>query len=84
MPLLKSGGHYEQRAVGESLFENDLAVVRLAGAFEQVRALPHLKDALRPEAAGKRGERYMNMGNGKRYLRSRNAGLATWLSNSRK
>ena len=36
------------------------------------------------EAEAQRGERYWKTGKGKRYLRSRNAGLAPWLGNSRK
>ena len=41
-------------------------------------------EACRTEADAQRGERYWNTGKGKQYLRSRNAGLATWLGNSRK
>ena len=36
------------------------------------------------EAEAQRRERYWNTGKGKRYLRSRNAGLAPWPGNSRK
>ena len=36
------------------------------------------------EAEAQRGERYWKTGKGKRYLRSRNAGLAPWPGNSRK
>ena len=49
------------------------------------RSLQLLDDqACLTEAEAQRGERYWNTGKGKRYLRSRNAGLAPWLGNSRK
>ena len=41
-------------------------------------------EACLTEADGKRRERYLKTGKGQRYLRSRHAGLATWLGNSRK
>ena len=49
------------------------------------RPLQFLDDqACLTEAEAQRRERYLQTGKGKRYLRSRNAGLATWLGNSPK